>query len=138
MLILMVLNSWSNYEEGSRRLLGIVCSCICFARMLFYHISRFNKTKYTDFDTSTNHITAVLSDDLFISSQPTTSPPQYVETRRHAVAENFQQFAARIGFHETMVALLERMAFLYGVVDVFTQKFLPAYRNEFVEKFARC
>ncbi|EPE36048.1 Zn2/Cys6 DNA-binding protein [Glarea lozoyensis ATCC 20868] len=86
---------------------------------------------------TTNHITAVLSDDPIISA-PATDEVGMVDTHQQIskpaseTAEVFPEFAARVGFHKTMVSLLQRMGFLYGVVDVFTQKFIPAYRDEFL------
>jgi hypothetical protein len=119
-------------------LLGIVCYYICFARKSILLCSfPFIHAVYSNPSNRTNHITAVLSDDPIISPLSTdeigkADTHQQMSKATSEPGENFQEFAARVGFHKTMVSLLQRMGFLYGVVDVFTQKFLPDYRDEFL------
>ena len=136
----------------------IVVYCTCSARTS----TSLLLASFTDLKHRTNHLTAVLCDDPVISPgtskslhqspsisstgstthassimnreplRPTT-PPDF-ETSN---VETLKCFATKIGFHTVMADLLERMGFLHGVVDVFTHKYLPAYREEYNRRIAK-
>jgi hypothetical protein len=45
----------------------------------------------------------------------------------------WKAFALKIGFHTMVVEILHEMSYLYSVVDAFTLRLLPNFREDFHE-----
>lgn len=109
---------------------------------------------------SVNHLTAVISENpnivspagipykpktrskftTYSSSHSSSSPdssssssPSSTTTYRSPAETSplLKGFATKIGFHPTVVDLLHDMEYLYFVVDAFTTKFMPEFREMF-------
>ncbi|CZR50916.1 uncharacterized protein PAC_00790 [Phialocephala subalpina] len=73
--------------------------------------------------TSTTYLPSSPSSDSSSNSNPARSPAE--------TSPFLKLFATKIGFHPTVVNLLHEMEYLYFVVDAFTAKFMPEFREAF-------
>jgi hypothetical protein len=81
---------------------------------------------------TTNHLTAVLSESTTLSRK---SPHHFRSIPPPATPESplLKPFALSCGFHDTVVSILYEMGFLQTVLDTFTTRFLPEWREGFME-----
>jgi hypothetical protein len=81
---------------------------------------------------TTNHLTAVLSESTTLSSK---SPHHLRSIPPPATPESplLKSFALSCGFHDTVVTILYEMGFLQTVLDIFTIRLLPEWREGFME-----
>ena len=82
---------------------------------------------------TTNHLTAVLSESTTLSSKSPHLQLRSIPPPATPESPLLKPFALSCGFHDTVVTILYEMGFLQTVLDTFTTRLLPEWREGFTE-----